>query len=28
LWTGEADFSALSQKLHPKPRIAEGVIDV
>ena len=28
LWTGEADFSALSQKLHPKPMIAEGVIDV
>ena len=28
LWTGEADFSALSQKLHPKPMIVEGVTDV
>ena len=28
LWTEEADFSTLSQKLHPKPMIAEAVTDV
>ena len=28
LWTGDEDFSTLSQKLHPKPMIAEAVTDV
>jgi len=28
LWTRDDDFSALSQKLHPKPMIAEAFTDV
>ena len=28
LWTGDEDFSTLSQKLHPKPMIAEAITDV
>ena len=28
LWTGDEDFSTLSQKLHPKPMVAEAVTDV
>ncbi len=28
LWTGDEDFSTLSQKLHPKPMIAEVIADV
>ena len=28
LWTGDEDFSTLSQKLHPKPMIAEAIADV
>ena len=28
LWTGDQDFSTLSQKLHPKPTIAEVITDV
>ena len=28
LWTGDEDFATLSQKLHPKPMIAEAITDV
>lgn len=28
LWTGDEDFSTLSQKLHPKSMVAEAVTDV
>ena len=28
LWTGDEDFPTLSQKLHPKPMIAEAITDV
>ena len=28
LWTGDEDFSTLSQKLHPKPMLAEAITDV
>jgi predicted nucleic acid-binding protein len=28
LWTGDEDFTTLSQKLHPKPMIAEAITDV
>ena len=28
LWTGDEDFATLSQKLHPKPMLAEAITDV